>query len=331
VLSGGRMKAGGVKFADTPDKPRYAEDILKLPIRTCSSSASSSREKQRCRSTTPPSPTTDAPSACHHLLRHGRHRYRRVAEQHLEHLADALLRAAAVLRLLRRPLPPTSVLPTDLSALTRLWPLRFFLDRDITPPDQPDRQTGGRAYGRAGLPRGLEQEAQHSTSTYSRTWAVGDEAPGARPPLRDGSGAHRWPTRGVGRLPSSMATSAWITAPGGSLTFDAVRGLRQAETARSAEPVVSRRPTHEVDRLPAEREEDRGAMNGSQHPRGHRRARRGEGCIGRASTRREDRPLPHPGSWEGEGFATRKYGVPYVDRTVSMDVRRVSRRNMKKA
>src|SRR5438093_860236 len=34
VLSGGRMKAGGVKFADTPEEAeRAAEEILKLPIR----------------------------------------------------------------------------------------------------------------------------------------------------------------------------------------------------------------------------------------------------------------------------------------------------------
>ena len=33
VLSGGRMKAGGVKFADTPDEAaQYAEEILKLEI-----------------------------------------------------------------------------------------------------------------------------------------------------------------------------------------------------------------------------------------------------------------------------------------------------------
>src|SRR3712207_7698139 len=33
VLTGGRMKAGGVKFADTPDEARaHAEDILKLEI-----------------------------------------------------------------------------------------------------------------------------------------------------------------------------------------------------------------------------------------------------------------------------------------------------------
>src|SRR3954447_799152 len=33
VLSGGRMKAGGVKFADTPDEAAaHAEDILKLEI-----------------------------------------------------------------------------------------------------------------------------------------------------------------------------------------------------------------------------------------------------------------------------------------------------------
>src|SRR6266581_2711536 len=34
VLSGGRMKAGGVKFADTPEQAAAAaEAILKLPIR----------------------------------------------------------------------------------------------------------------------------------------------------------------------------------------------------------------------------------------------------------------------------------------------------------
>ena len=34
VLSGGRMKAGGVKFADTPDEAAaHAEAILKLPIK----------------------------------------------------------------------------------------------------------------------------------------------------------------------------------------------------------------------------------------------------------------------------------------------------------
>src|SRR6201984_2328877 len=33
VLSGGRMKAGGVKFADTPDEAaQHAEQILKLEI-----------------------------------------------------------------------------------------------------------------------------------------------------------------------------------------------------------------------------------------------------------------------------------------------------------
>src|SRR3954449_4823917 len=33
VLSGGRMKAGGVQFADTPEEAaKYAEDILELEI-----------------------------------------------------------------------------------------------------------------------------------------------------------------------------------------------------------------------------------------------------------------------------------------------------------
>ena len=33
VLTGGRMKAGGVKFADTPTRrPSHAKDILKLEI-----------------------------------------------------------------------------------------------------------------------------------------------------------------------------------------------------------------------------------------------------------------------------------------------------------
>src|SRR3954470_6947642 len=55
VLTGGRMKAGGVKFADTPEEAEAAaRDILNLEITaTCRAACSSAQKCRSSRSTTP--------------------------------------------------------------------------------------------------------------------------------------------------------------------------------------------------------------------------------------------------------------------------------------
>ena len=61
VLTGGRMKAGGVKFADSPEEAeRHAADILELEINghMPRAACSSTRASTSRRSTTPASPGT---------------------------------------------------------------------------------------------------------------------------------------------------------------------------------------------------------------------------------------------------------------------------------
>ena len=66
VLSGGRMKAGGVKFADTPDEAaRHYDAILPILVngQKCRARAGRGEERRSRRSTSPRSPGTAARSA----------------------------------------------------------------------------------------------------------------------------------------------------------------------------------------------------------------------------------------------------------------------------
>ena len=104
VLTGGRMKAGGVKFADTPDEAEdAAEAILAARDQRAASRAacSSSSARRSRRSTSPASPGT-AGGSCPVMIFSdmGGIDIEEVAEKHPEHVvAHALLDARAVQRL----------------------------------------------------------------------------------------------------------------------------------------------------------------------------------------------------------------------------------------
>ncbi|PKN81756.1 MAG: hypothetical protein CVU47_05560 [Chloroflexi bacterium HGW-Chloroflexi-9] len=354
VLSGGRMKAGGVKFADTPDEAaKHAADILVLPIKDLLPVGVLVEEKQQVVQEYYAAVTYDGRAKRPVIIFSdmGGIDIEEVAEQHPEHLSRTHFSALRPFSdyIAKTAVSNVGITGNDLTALTRIVSglTRLFLDRDMTLAEI--NPIGKLADGRIialDCHADMEQEAQRQHLDLLKDLGlVGDEKRQARPPTDFEMEAERIDgadPRGVaGNLTEFDGDLGLIIgAGGGSLTlFDAVRAAggkpanyceiggnpSVSKAANLTKLIVSRPNVKKIAVM----------MNVVSNTRVDIVARGVvKGCIEAGFNPAEKIALFRiPGSWEGEGFAIlEKYGVPYVDRTVSMDeAARIAVENMKKA
>ncbi len=341
VLSGGRMKAGGVQFADTPDEAAtHAANILELPIKGLLPVGVLVEEKQEVVQEYYAAVTYDGRAKRPVIIFSdmGGIDIEEVAEQHPEHLTRTHFSALRPFSdyIAKTAVAGVGITGNDLNALTRIVAglTRLFLNRDMTLAEI--NPIGKLADGRIialDCHADMEQEAQRAHQDLLKDLGlVGDEKRQARPPTDFEMEAERIDgadPRGVaGNLTEFDGDLGLIIgAGGGSLTlFDAVRaaGGRPAnyceiggnpsvsKAANLTKLIVSRPNVKKIAVM----------MNVVSNTRVDIVARGVvKGCIEAGFNPAEKIAIFRiPGSWEGEGFAIlEKYGVPYVDRTVSMD------------
>ncbi|MDA0269972.1 MAG: acetate--CoA ligase family protein [Chloroflexi bacterium] len=354
VLSGGRMKAGGVKFADTPDEAaKHATDILVLPIQSLLPVGVLVEEKQQVVQEYYAAVTYDGRAKRPVIIFSdmGGIDIEEVAEQHPEHLSRTHFSALRPFSdyIAKSAVAGVGITGNDLTALTRIVAglTRLFLERDLTLAEI--NPIGKLADGRIialDCHADMEQEAQRQHLDLLKDLGlVGDEKRQARPPTDFEMEAERIDgadPRGVaGNLTEFDGDLGLIIgAGGGSLTlFDAVRdaGGRPAnyceiggnpsvsKAANLTKLIISRPNVKKIAVM----------MNVVSNTRVDIVARGVvKGCIEAGFDPAQKIAIFRiPGSWEEEGFAIlKKYGVPYVDRTVSMDeAARLAVENTKKA
>jgi len=341
VLSGGRMKAGGVKFADTPDETAtIAAEILALPIKDLLPVGVLVEEKQQIVQEYYAAVTWDgrAKRAVIIFSDMGGIDIEEVAETHPEHLSRTHFSALRPFSdyIAKTAVASVGVTGNDLNALTRIVSglAKVFLDRDMTLAEI--NPIGKLADGRIialDCHMDMEQEAQRAHSDLLKSLGLNpDDKRQARPPTQfelDAEHLDASDPRGVaGNLTEFDGDMGlMIGAGGGSLTlFDAVRaaggkpanyceigGNPSVNKARNLTKLLLSRPN--VKKIAV-------MMNVVSNTRVDIVARGVvKGCIEAGRDPAEAIAIFRiPGSWEEEGFAILdKYKVPYVDRSVSMD------------
>jgi succinyl-CoA synthetase beta subunit len=341
VLSGGRMKAGGVKFADTPDEAAAAaEAILKLPIKDLLPVGVLVEEKQAIAQEYYAAVTWDGRAKKPVIIFSdmGGIDIEEVAESHPEHLSRTHFSPNLPFSdyIAKRAVADVGVSGNDLTALTRIVSglARVFLDRDMTLAEI--NPIGKLADGRIialDCHMDMEQEAQRSHTDLLKQLNLNpDDKRQARPPTQfelDAEHLDASDPRGVaGNLTEFDGDIGLIIgAGGGSLTlFDAVRaaggrpanyceigGNPSVNKAANLTKLICARPN--VKKIAV-------MMNVVSNTRVDIVARGVvKGCIEAGFDPAEKIAIFRiPGSWEEEGFAIlKKYGVPFVDRSVSMD------------
>ncbi len=341
VLSGGRMKAGGVKFADSPgEAAEHARAILALPISNLMPVGVLVEEKRNVAQEYYAAVTWDgrAKKAVIIFSDMGGIDIEEVAEKHPEHLSRTHFSASRPFSdyIAKNAVAGVGVTGNDLNALTRIVAglARVFLDRDMTLAEiNPIGKLDDGSIIALDAHMDMESEAARQHLDLLKDLGVGpEEKRQARPPTQfeiDAERVDSADTRGVaGNLTEFDGNLGLIIgAGGGSLTlFDAVRaaGGRPANYCEiGGNPSVSKAAnlTKLICAQPGV-EKIAVMMNVVSNTRVDIVARGVvKGCIEAGFDPAQKIAIFRiPGSWEDEGFAIlRKYGVPYVDRSVSMD------------
>ena len=324
VLTGGRMKAGGVQFADTPDEAaEKAEHVLALEInghmpRGVLVDPKAQRRAgvlRRRRVGRHPQAAGDA------LQRHGRHRHRggrrepprpRRARALLEHPAAERLPGQGGHRLGRGHRARSST--GSCRSSPRL--ARLFVERDMTLAEiNPLGELEDGSFVALDAHMDMENEARPRQTALLDELGVGDEetrqAREATAFELAGEAVDAMDHRGVAGNVTEFDGDLGLVigAGGGSLTlFDAVRahGGRPANYCEIGGNPCVRKACGLAKLVLAEarRRQDRGDdVDRLQHARRHRRPRRHQGVPGaRLRPGREDRDLPHPGRLGGGGL-----------------------------
>ena len=341
VLSGGRMKAGGVKFGDTPAEAKViADEILKLPIKDLLPVGVLVEEKQQIEQEYYAAVTWDGRAKKPVIIFSdmGGIDIEEVAESHPEHLSRTHFSSLRPFSdyIAKLAVANVGVTGNDLTALSRIVAglTRVFMDRDMTLAEI--NPIGKLADGRIialDAHMDMEAEAQRAHTDLLKSLGLSaEDKRQARPPTQfelDAEHLDGSDPRGVaGNLTEFDGDIGLIIgAGGGSLTlFDAVRaaGGRPANYCEiGGNPSVNK--TRNLTKLILSRPNVKKIavmMNVVSNTRVDIVARGVvKGCIEAGFDPAEKIALFRiPGSWEEEGFAIlEKYRVPYVDRTVSMD------------
>jgi succinyl-CoA synthetase beta subunit/citryl-CoA synthetase large subunit len=340
VLSGGRMKAGGVKFADTPAEAKEAASaILDLPINGQLPMGVLVEERRAIAQEYYAAVTWDARAKKPVIIFSdmGGIDIEEVAEQHPEHLSRTNFSNLRPFSdyIAKVAVSKTGVTGNHLGPLTRIVTAlaRVFVQYDMTLAEiNPLARLDDGSFIALDSHMDMEEEARGSQRALLQELGIPDEdTRQARPPTPfevEGARVDAADTRGVaGRVVEFDGTLGLVIgAGGGSLTlFDAVRAAggnpanyceiggnpSVAKAAALTKLVLSKPGVEKIAVM----------MNVVSNTRADIMARGiVKGCIeaGRdpASTIAIFRI---PGSWEEEGFKIlRKYGVDFVDRSVSM-------------
>ncbi len=341
VLSGGRMKAGGVRFADTPEEARdHAAAILVLRINDLVPAGVLVEEKRAIVQEYYAAVTWDGRAKRPLIIFSdmGGIDIEEVAEQHPEHLSRTHFSSILPFSdyVAKKAVSAVGVTGSDLNALTRIVAglTKVFLDYDMTLAEiNPIGKLEDGSIVALDAHMDMEAEAARQHRWLLDELGVDpDDNRQARPPTEFEIAAAQVDAadpRGVaGNLTEFDGNLGLIIgAGGGSLTlFDAVRasGGRPANYCEiGGNPSVSKAAA--LTKLICEQpnvEKIAVMMNVVSNTRVDIVARGViKGCIEAGFDPAEKIALFRiPGSWEEEGFAIlERYGVPYVDRTVSMD------------
>ncbi len=340
VLSGGRMKAGGVKFADTPAAAgEAAEAILGLTINGLEPVGVLVEERRTVEQEYYAAVTWDGRAKRPLIIFSdmGGIDIEEVAEQHPEHLSRTHFSS---LRPFSDYIAKTAVASVGLTGneLTRLTGIvaalaRVFLAFDLTLAEiNPIGRLDDGSFVALDSHMDMEAEARRTHAALLKELGIpDDDNRQARPPTAFEIAAAQVDAadpRGVaGNLTQFDGNLGLIIgAGGGSLTlFDAVRaaGGRPANYCEiGGNPSVSKAAA--LTKLICEQpgvEKIAVMMNVVSNTRVDIVARGViKGCIEAGFDPKDKIAIFRiPGSWEEEGFAIlQKYGVDYVDRTVSM-------------
>jgi succinyl-CoA synthetase beta subunit/citryl-CoA synthetase large subunit len=340
VLSGGRMKAGAVQFADTPDEAaaRY-EQVLPIVVKGERARCVLIEEKSPVAQELFASVTWDGRAKKPVLLFSdmGGIDIEEVAEKHPEHLSRTHFSSILPLseRIAKEAISAVGVSGDDLNALTpivfRL--MQLFLDTDLTLAEiNPLAKLENGKFVVLDGHVDLEAEARTAHRALLKELGIGDdETRQARPPTpfelegaRLNAVDHRGIAGNVVEFDGNLGLI--IGAGGGSLTlFDAVRkhggrpanyceigGNPSVAKAKNLTKLILSKPG--VEKIAV-------MMNVVSNTRVDIVARGViKGCL-EAGKQPSDviAIFRIPGSWEEEGFKIlRKYGVDYCDRSVSM-------------
>lgn len=340
VLSGGRMKAGGVKFADSPgEAAEHARAILALPINNLMPVGVLVEEKRVVAQEYYAAVTWDgrAKKAVIIFSDMGGIDIEEVAEKHPEHLSRTHFSANRPFSdyIAKNAVASVGVTGNDLNALTRIVGglARVFLDRDMTLAEiNPIGKLDDGSIIALDAHMDMESEAARNHLALLKELGVDPgEKRQARPPTQFEIDAERVDSadpRGVaGNLTEFDGNLGLIIgAGGGSLTlFDAVRaaGGKPANYCEiGGNPSVSKAAnlTKLICAQPGV-EKIAVMMNVVSNTRADMMARGViKGCIEAGRVPADTIAIFRiPGSWEEEAVKLlQKYGVEYVDRTVSM-------------
>ncbi len=340
VLSGGRMKAGGVKFADTPEEARdHAAAILELTINGLEPAGVLVEEKRSVEQEYYAAVTYDGRAKRPLIIFSdmGGIDIEEVAEQYPDHLSRTHFSASRPFSDFTAKVAVASVGVTgrDLNQLTRIVAglARLFLERDMTLAEiNPIGKLDDGSIIALDCHLDMESEARNTHRALLQEIGVpDDDNRQARPPTQfeiDAANVDAADTRGVaGNLTQFDGNLGLIIgAGGGSLTlFDAVRaaggspanyceigGNPSVSKAAALTKLICEQP--QVEKIAV-------MMNVVSNTRVDIVARGViKGCIEAGFDPAEKIAIFRiPGSWEEEGFALlEKYGVEYVDRSVSM-------------
>ena len=340
VLSGGRMKAGGVQFADTPEEAReQAAKILELEINGLTPVGVLVEEKRGVAQEYYAAVTYDGRAKRPLIIFSdmGGIDVEEVAEQYPEHLSRTHFSASRPFSDYTAKVAVASVGVTgrDLTQLSRIVAglARLFLELDMTLAEiNPIGKLDDGSIIALDCHLDMEAEARNSHRVLLDEIGIPDEDNRqARPPTQfeiDAAIVDGADPRGVaGNLTQFDGNLGLIIgAGGGSLTlFDAVRaaggspanyceigGNPSVSKAAALTKLICEQP--QVDKIAV-------MMNVVSNTRVDIVARGViKGCLEAGFDPAEKIAIFRiPGSWEGEGFALlEKYGIEYVDRSVSM-------------
>jgi succinyl-CoA synthetase beta subunit/citryl-CoA synthetase large subunit len=339
VLSGGRMKAGGVKFADTPAEAKAAAaEILKLEIKGQLPKGVLIEAKAPVKREYFLAITYDAlakqPVAIFSDM--GGIDIEEVAETHPEHIARRHFSALLPLGdfVMKELIASLGIKGGELTALTNIATrlARLFLSADLTLAEvNPLAQLENGSFVALDCHLDMEDEARERHKDILAPFGVDEDAARqGRPPTpfeEAGARADGVDPRGVARVVEFDGNLGLVIgAGGGSLTImDAVEhhggkpanyceigGNPSMKKTCELTKVILNKPG--VDKIAV-------IMNIVSNTRVDIMARGViKGCI-ESGFEPKDKILFFriPGAWEGEGFKIlEKYGVEYGDRTVSM-------------
>ena len=340
VLSGGRMKAGGVKFADSPTEAKAAAaDILTLEINGLMPSGVLVEQRRQVEQEYYAAVTWDPRNKRPVIIFSdmGGIDIEEVAEQHPDHLSRTTFSNLRPFSDFEAKVAVSRVGVTggELNALTRIVAAlaRVFVQYDLTLAEiNPIGRLDDGSFVALDSHMDMEAEARGTHAALLRELGIpDDDTRQARPPTQfeiAGARIDAQDTRGVAGNVTQFDGNLGliIGAGGGSLTlFDAVRAVggtpanyceiggnpSVAKAAALTKLIVSR---PEVDKVAV-------LMNVVSNTRVDIMARGViKGVLEAGFDPAEKIAIFRiPGSWEEEGFVILdRYGVEYVDRSVSM-------------